>query len=343
VRDIFLNSRYPPQHAGSCIIQGIVQKESVSEIFKSLPANALQGVAFDKTTNSLEPAKSVSWVGENVKCGVTSLGNGSLLWNVIASQQKPEQHVFNMLAARYGAQPAHQSDTWMIPVSDSSPTSTEPRVVSSEEAQTLEAQQDQIQETEELTPEEIAQLASSLLTKETGLPSTLGKLVNASDLESLIIKDNVDLAEEPPKSYITPNFHPGRIILIGDAAHPCALGPHGSVAASLAIADAVFLAKLFVHTFSEARSKEILAAVPQESKNSSNEDILLKHLALTYDGMRRHVCEARMLQARQEATWKRQEPGILRSIFQFGAPYSWTKQSFEQWISEGEVVEIPTL
>nr|KAJ3419161.1 hypothetical protein HK105_007325 [Polyrhizophydium stewartii] len=100
-----------------------------------------------------------------------------------------------------------------------------------------------------MSGEESRELALRLLGQSAGMPPEALVLVARTDAGFTAAFDNMDLGDKQPESYTSPNFHPGRVVLVGDAAHGVALGAHGSVGGSLAIADAVVLAKLLAQYF----------------------------------------------------------------------------------------------
>ncbi|KAI8818223.1 uncharacterized protein EV422DRAFT_194606 [Fimicolochytrium jonesii] len=64
------------------------------------------------------------------------------------------------------------------------------------------------------------ELAASLAARHASIPTTFLALIDRADPSLTHAMDILDLADEYMKSYTSPNFHPGRIIAIGDAAHP---------------------------------------------------------------------------------------------------------------------------
>ncbi|KAI8808430.1 hypothetical protein BJ742DRAFT_808608 [Cladochytrium replicatum] len=82
------------------------------------------------------------------------------------------------------------------------------------------------------------------------VPATVHALIARTDAQSTIAMDVMDMADRWLDSYTSPQFHPGRIMMLGDAAHPVATNAHnGSVGAGLAIADGAVLAGLFAKYF----------------------------------------------------------------------------------------------
>ncbi|KAI8923362.1 hypothetical protein BC831DRAFT_429061 [Entophlyctis helioformis] len=102
-----------------------------------------------------------------------------------------------------------------------------------------------------LNGEESRHVALSYINRMTAFPPEAAVIIARTDANFTASFDNYDLGEVQPDSYTSPNYHPGRVVLIGDAAHAVATAAHGSLGASLAIADAIVLAKLLGHYFNK--------------------------------------------------------------------------------------------
>ncbi|KAI9100537.1 hypothetical protein DFS34DRAFT_578667, partial [Phlyctochytrium arcticum] len=87
-------------------------------------------------------------------------------------------------------------------------------------------------------------LALNLASRHPALPTPVYSIIARSDPQFTNAEDVLDLAQEYPESYTSPNFHPGRVVLVGDAAHPVATNANGSVGGGLCLTDSVLLAKL---------------------------------------------------------------------------------------------------
>ncbi|KAJ3140091.1 hypothetical protein HK100_010589 [Physocladia obscura] len=86
-------------------------------------------------------------------------------------------------------------------------------------------------------------------------PHPIYAIIARTDPTLTTLSDTVDLATKPLETFTLPNpnppntppppsLHRGRVFLIGSAAHPITTNANGSIAPSLAITDAVLLAKL---------------------------------------------------------------------------------------------------
>ena len=190
-----------------------------------------------------------------------------------------------------------------------------------------------------LYPDEIIALGLSLGTKDVSLPKQLFSLIASSDPRSVCIHDNVDLSEEPPSSYTTPQFHPGRVILIGDAAHTLSTNAHGSVGASLAITDSVTLAKLLGYAYSPQGMQTILASGKDEDLDS----ILLGHVATQFTQLRQTVSAQYMHDARVAVQWKRQSDGLWKSLSKMSVGYTWARMNFVQMQNTGQSTMDPSI
>ncbi|KAJ3126555.1 hypothetical protein HK100_010198 [Physocladia obscura] len=105
-----------------------------------------------------------------------------------------------------------------------------------------------------LTGQEIRMLALRHAEPE-NFPHPIYAIIARTDPALTTLSDTVDLASKPLETFTLPNpnpagtppppsLHRGRVFLIGSAAHPITINANGSLAPSLAITDAVLLAKL---------------------------------------------------------------------------------------------------
>ncbi|KAJ3237645.1 hypothetical protein HDU81_009195 [Chytriomyces hyalinus] len=105
-----------------------------------------------------------------------------------------------------------------------------------------------------LTGQEVRGLALKYAEPE-NFPHPIYAIIARTDPTLTTIQDTLDLADNPLDTFTFPNpfgqsaplppsVHPGRVMLIGDAAHPITMNANGSLGAGLAITDAVYLAKL---------------------------------------------------------------------------------------------------
>ncbi|KAI9330779.1 hypothetical protein DFJ73DRAFT_899758 [Zopfochytrium polystomum] len=119
--------------------------------------------------------------------------------------------------------------------------------------------------------------------------------------------------------------HVGRIMLIGDAAHPLAVTASGGLGANLALTDAVLLAKLLAKYLASP------ATPPAES---------LRRMAGEMDKERCALAASAMKEARAEGGWDRSESAIVRGLMRLGryyTPTGWTRSSYAQMLTRGAV------
>lgn len=324
VRETFWNRRHPPQLAGSCVIQGVVSPSNPSPNLITDEGNRqIEPLAPEEVKKLFPDSSNRSFIGTTVNASVSSVGNGMLGWTIIARQSKPRFYVEPIIAKRQVN--VADIDT---PLAKDNAASFEPSpLVFSIGDNVVPVSNRAIQAMpnhEELAPPEILNLSLQLLGVEEHFPSLFSRLVVGSDPASLLIKDNVDMSEEPPTDYILRNFHPGRVFLLGDAAHSVAVGIQGSSGASLAISDAIVLAKLLGYAFSLNGVKTIQPLDAERGQDNP----LLSFVAEEYSTLRKAVCEQHMHDARAEVNWRRSEPGFVKSMYYFGANYSWTTRTF---------------
>jgi len=150
--------------------------------------------------------------------------------------------------------------------------------------------------------------------------------MSLTDPEMTYIQDVFDVGTTPPPTHTSPNFHPGRVVLIGDAAHAMATNAQGYLGAGLAITDAGLLAKLI--------GKCLIRGTDQMDETS------LTRLATDFDAMRVSTCNAMVTEARNEGAWNRTENSWVRNLLRFGSRYvpgSWKAASYYQMMTRGSV------
>ncbi|KAJ3064228.1 hypothetical protein HDU98_012339 [Podochytrium sp. JEL0797] len=135
-----------------------------------------------------------------------------------------------------------------------------------------------------LTGAEIRGLALKYAELE-NFPHPIYAIIARTDPTLTHLSDTLDLADTPLDTFTLPNplgpgfptptnLHRGRVLLIGDAAHPISTNAGGSISPSLAITDAVLLAKL-IAKYTDARW------VPQRS---GDDEILTPDTHFSTDG-----------------------------------------------------------
>ncbi|RKO85352.1 hypothetical protein BDK51DRAFT_39619 [Blyttiomyces helicus] len=158
------------------------------------------------------------------------------------------------------------------------------------------------------------------------LPPHAHALIARADPLFAAAFDSFDLADQIMDSCTAPNFHPGRVILIGDAAHPVATSAHGSLGGGLALTDAALLAKLL--------AKHLGATV------RADDESVLGSLSREMDRERAAIWAAVVVEARAEGGWQRVENSWIRSIWRMSYrynPVTWAKASYDQMLVRGAV------
>ncbi|TPX35464.1 hypothetical protein SmJEL517_g02058 [Synchytrium microbalum] len=339
VRDLLLNRHYPPEYANSAVISG------VTNVFKTLehpvPTTLSTGQPIVPLTPDIDhvfpDSSCTTYVGPKATFGVTTMGQGKFGWNLVLAQDEVgriaedwTQHLRSQRAqdpTYYQQQQQQQQQQFEIKPSDEK-----------SELPAFQQQQQQVPP-EQGTPFEeflnglqvrdmALHLASSL-----GLPESAYTIMALTDPEMTYVQDVFDVGGTPPPSYTAPKFHPGRIILIGDAAHGMATNAQGSLGAGLALTDAGLLAKLV--------GKCLIRGTDQMDETS------LARLATDFDTMRVTVCNAIVNEARNEGAWNRVESSWVRSLFRGRhLPGSWRAASFYQMMTRGGIPHdagLPTL
>ncbi|KAI9208431.1 uncharacterized protein BJ171DRAFT_577534 [Polychytrium aggregatum] len=439
VRSLMSGGRLNPHHAGACIFSGItrIHMPPVDTPDELEDGRQIPDLKKEDVAKFCGDGVSHSVVGKGVSFGSVNIGNGMIGWNMIVSQQDPQQHVgrFTMAKRRQlvGAVMAaaprasvivppstpppditdvetdvtNPEDKWMTtrnsgprlrsPLSSSSytvfdepeelgpddapepaspPASTRSR--SSANSAILAERRSRhrtSQSTKSLTsnPRSRSSRVSSMrvsvamedevlsqlsrgsidgpallpdlaepvgnltaletrtlalrLTQPLELPHPVRAIIARSDPSSVVVEDVMDMADELSESYAGPQGHAGRIVLIGDAAHAIATNAQGSLGASLAISDAVFVAKLI--------AKHLLKDYSGYHDNHN-----LAQLAKEYDQHRVSMCNSIVREARAEGGWGRTGNGWVRSLWRFSqvyTPQAWKGLSYVQMLTRGRI------
>ncbi|KAJ3283966.1 hypothetical protein HK104_010148 [Borealophlyctis nickersoniae] len=161
------------------------------------------------------------------------------------------------------------------------------------------------------------------------LPLEAYSIIARTDASMTKVEDVEDNGHQALDSYTMPNFHPGRVMLIGDAAHPIATQAHGSVAGGLAITDGALLAKL-------------IAKHLGPSMRAVNDESALENMSREFDRERAAACSAAVYEARAEGSWQRTENNWLRGLWRLSfkvTPTTWSKSAYETLLERGRVKE----
>ncbi|KAI8590171.1 hypothetical protein BDZ88DRAFT_415782 [Geranomyces variabilis] len=201
------------------------------------------------------------------------------------------------------------------------------------------------EQTTHLSGVQARDLALCLAARHPSIPATALGLIALADPDQTHAMDILDMADQYPETYTSPKFHPGRVILIGDAAHPVATNATGSLGGSLAISDAALLAKLIgKHLASHHRRTSVGAGHTAISMagNGSNADMenRFKALSQAFDAARVPVCNRIMTDARAEGGWGRVENNWVRSLWRLSWKYTsrnWVRATYAQMLERGGV------
>lgn len=344
VREYLNVGRTLAQHAGSLIINGFVKSNISPEIPREISDN--EPITESKLKKICPQGRVNTIFGDNVSFGSWTMGNGMVGWNMIVRQPKPRYFVdyFEQLkrnTSKLGGntnifenkiETDAQSPAWLVSTPKDS-ANVQKNVIFNSTVTPTPHTKTLAEDPGTLSKSEIIQMALHFASTE--FDKDVISLIKATDANSVSITDNSDLVDQPPECYTAPNFYPGRVILIGDAAHPIATAPHGSVGASLALCDAVVLAKLIHYSFSAEGSQKILS----ESKSDNPTNSILAYVGLTFDKMRFDPCNLHMNEARNVCTWKKHKPGVWKSLSAtFGIGTSWERLQFKDMQDLGGIL-----
>ncbi|KAJ3310290.1 hypothetical protein HDV04_005135 [Boothiomyces sp. JEL0838] len=342
VRSLLLNNKVNQQEVNQLIIHGITHldsknNENTFDDIEKLDREQLLAFCPDGTCST--------WVDQSFSFGVTNIGNDMLGWNLILAQKYPGQHAndFTMpqrrkeigsLASINLLAPPQQelvrsrsggsAEDWILPSesqrgslnSVEKPVAFKPNMEFIPPPTILPEIAFMPVGSESLTGPQSIELAIKLANDCVGIPHPALSLIASADIHLTACVDNTDLLSEPAlKSLTSPQFHPGRVILVGDAAHGQATSAHGSHGASFGIWDSITLAKLIGYYFTSQGKSYVLAQSPEVRPNSSSLDsIILEHIATEFTKMRLGLGIEGMQHARSQATWVKREPGFWKSL-----------------------------
>ena len=153
-------------------------------------------------------------------------------------------------------------------------------------------------------------------------PPQIMSLIASSDIYQTSTSDNVDhYQEDYLKSFTSRTYNPGRMYVMGDAAFTVCCNTVGSHGISMALNDALTMAKLYslYHNSGETNSSKIL-----------------EQISVMFDTKRleqRYEC---LSLARKEAKYTYKEPSWISSYFGVGGDgSSWLATSFEDFLDRG--------
>lgn len=175
--------------------------------------------------------------------------------------------------------------------------------------------------TDNLTGQEARDLALHLTSQVPTLPPQVIALISQCKSNNTVAYDNSDIcgSDHYLKSYTSLTFHPGRVMVVGDAAHPMATTPHSSHTISTSLCDVVVLAKLVAKYLSTP-----------ESIHNPNEAI--EKIGKEYSSVREAVGTRVMHQVHDEAQHLKKDASFLGMLYKLAStsssstpPPSWTR------------------
>lgn len=358
VRNFMMNGRSPAIYAGSLVLQGVTTMQHKLQVAQSVSTTSKQSLDYTQLTRFCPEGSTSSYVGKGVSIGITNMGNGKLGWTILVAQASPNQYrdeVFANRKARTAPKPdihsLKQSGTTLRSspsfknkgrtqgnIPDNSTSSPVNLASDNSGNVTDESKSIKTEAKIELTSVEILEMACAFIEKIAKIPYQVLFILGASDLESLICSENQDLGTDPPH-YVLPNFHPGRVILIGDAAHPLPTSFHGSSGASLAMCDSVVLAKLMGFAASKEGPRHIFSqSGPADNMDVDDYGVYLQYVAKKYEEARYEICTKQMQEAKSTVLWARQPTGLYKTFSMFNGAYSWTRRTFKDMQESGAAI-----
>lgn len=267
----------------------------------------------------------------DVQFGCVHLGNDMLAWRLLAPQTTPGQ----------------LADIFMMPIRRSMLISGYPISFSTQKLARTSA--DDI-----IVPNEMKSAASSLdaidtkqhfddrtgseslsgvdsrnmafwIMEELSFPSHVLSLIGGCDVSQTGCEDNTDLYDENYlKSYTSANFHPGRVVILGDAAQTLATSAIGSYGLTFAINDACLFTKLLSETFRVSGNNSVGVNI---SQSDSNEGTLLDQASRKFTKERIDKSLKGIYEARYISSWVKSPPSYLEMVF---GKKVWLRSSWKQ-------------
>jgi 2-polyprenyl-6-methoxyphenol hydroxylase-like FAD-dependent oxidoreductase len=183
-----------------------------------------------------------------------------------------------------------------------------------------------------------------LIADQAKFAKSLLSIIASTDVYETHAYDNEDLyGENFLKSFTSAQFHPGRVVLLGDAAHTVATAAHGSHGISLALQDVITLAKLVGFYFSSVGKSKVLSYASSIHTNDSLESITLDHISAELTRLRLHINNQAITDCHYEATWTKQKPGLLTSLIKYWNGSTWARGTYDQLQERGLTTMDPLL
>ncbi|KAI8899689.1 hypothetical protein BC833DRAFT_619212 [Globomyces pollinis-pini] len=366
VRSFLLNDRFPVQYCKQLCIHGItkIQVPDTNETYKITDDQELKRINETDIHNFCSSNSVNTWVGSDYSFGVSHLGNNMLGWSFNVSQPQPDelaqkwimpirrQAVINFMQQKNTPLPISRMSSdgsageWQVPEDNGLTPSAEipatPRIKpdTSIAYPKLPAIAFEAEATsEKLSGVEAKELAIRLGMEAARLPKYALNIMAFSEPHFTGCLNNVDLyGEDEMKSYTSAKFHPGRVMLLGDAAHGLATSSRGSHGGSLGICDAIVLAKIIGHDFSPSeinKTKKELKITLTDPEQLNG--IILDQISRRYCDLRLRVCNQAQLDARMEAVWVKKEPGFWKNLLTISVGHTWVRTSFDEMMEKGKV------
>lgn len=244
-----------------------------------------------------------SWMGDGIKASLLDVGSQFTSWTLIVPQTEAGQKASELVIPKRRLQ------------MNNTPANTSTKASSGEGV------------TRDMTGEECRDLALQLLHPFVQtIPALLLETMSQTMPHLTSAHDNTDLHGEnvPLQSYTSPNFHPGRVMLVGSAAHPLASTVHSNHATSLSITASYHLATLIL----TKKSKDyVLMDTVQSESPSTPEMLLLSHISQEYMTQRGGVGNKALKDTYTQAIWTKPGDGVWGSLCLMAG------LSFKSWIT----------
>lgn len=343
VRSLLFNDRFQLEQTRQLVIHGLTPIPAASQSTTQLTRAQMLDFA--------RPGSLCSWMGRDVSVSVVNVGMEGVAWTLVVPQSERGQvaAAFTLPKRRRdlalgigGADAAARFKDHDIAYTKDDISYTKDDSAGKKDSTGTKADVFAGScESEDLSGEECRELAIHLLTPHLGvLPPQISSIVSQTQESMTSAHDNIDLhGENVVVSLTSPNFHPGRVMLVGSAAHPLASTVHGNHSASLSLCDALCLSNLILHYFTPSGYASVLQTPPPESASApvTPDMLVLGQISREYTALRAGVGASAVTDTYKQATWVKAPEGIWKSISVMAGMTreTWATHSFEEEMERG--------
>jgi hypothetical protein len=344
-----VNDRIKAQHTRQAVVYGItnIANQPPSSPTETHSGNSVQ--YFDKLEfrNYFPQGQITVYFDKGVSFGAIPMGNDMIAWRLLASQtvtgELADSYIMPIrraalaqdlksiaLAAHHFHGPIGSAEDIKTPDND---------MESDDEEQYENENNDTMQENDQDEKMNLLLSGSESLNGiesrnfalwicEERFPSSILSLIASTDVKFTHTEDNSDLYDEHYlKSFTCANFHPGRVVILGDAAHALATSSIGSFGLTYAINDAILFADQLSNEFRNKNQMNI-----KMDSQESIEAFILDQASFKFTEKRLAKCLEAITESRYIATWAKTEPRFYHRLI---GESVWLRKTFDQMQDQG--------